>query len=80
MQQSRILDGSRKLTSITHVTGLEANEVQMQEVFKFDQRGLDADGKVVGEFVRTGYYPEEVLKRFQVMNVAFDASVFAPPS
>jgi len=80
VQQSRILDGSRKLTSITHVTGLEANEVQMQEIFKFDQRGLDADGKVVGEFVRTGYYPEEVLKRFQVMNVAFDASVFAPPS
>jgi pilus assembly protein CpaF len=78
VQQSRLLDGSRKLTSITHVTGLDGDEIGMREVFTFDQRGLDADGKVVGGFARTGYYPEEVLKRFQVMNVAFDASVFAP--
>ena len=80
VQQSRLLDGSRKLTSITHVTGLEGNEVELREVFKFDQKGLDADGKVAGEFARTGYYPEDVLKRFQVMNVEFDATAFARTS
>ncbi|MBU6423863.1 MAG: CpaF family protein, partial [Chloroflexi bacterium] len=80
VQQSRLLDGSRRLTSVTHVTGLEGTEVKMEEIFTFDQRGLDADGKVVGAFRRTGYHPEEILRRFQIMNVVFDASAFAAAS
>jgi len=76
VQQSRLLDGSRKLTAITEVLDLEDNEVKLRDIFRFDQRGVGPDGKVVGEFVATGYTPR-ALAKIRSMNVPLDEAVFA---
>jgi pilus assembly protein CpaF len=62
IQQSRLMDGSRKITYITEVQGMEGDVIILQDIFKFDQRGLDGRGKVKGEFVSTGIVPRFVQK------------------
>jgi len=57
VQQSRLPDGSRKITSISEITGLEHDEIVMQELFKFKQTGLDENGKIIGTFTATGVRP-----------------------
>ena len=58
VQQSRFPDGSRKITYITEVTGMESGVVQMQDIFRFEQTGYDEDGKVTGDYKATGQVPE----------------------
>ncbi|HEX9058941.1 MAG TPA: CpaF family protein [Clostridia bacterium] len=62
VQQSRLMDGSRKITHITEVQGMEGDVIILQDIFKFEQRGLDGRGKVKGEFVSTGIMPKFVQK------------------
>jgi pilus assembly protein CpaF len=62
IQQSRLMDGSRKITHITEVQGMEGDVIILQDIFKYDQRGLDNKGKVKGEFVSTGIMPKFVQK------------------
>lgn len=62
IQQSRIMDGSRKITYITEVQGMEGDVIILQDIFRFDQRGIDSKGKVKGEFVSTGIMPKFVQK------------------
>ncbi len=62
VQQSRLMDGSRKITYITEVQGMEGDVIILQDIFKFEQRGLDNKGKVKGEFVSTGIVPKFVQK------------------
>lgn len=62
VQQSRLMDGSRKITYITEVQGMEGDIIILQDIFKFEQRGLDNKGKVKGEFVSTGIMPKFVQK------------------
>ncbi len=50
-------DGTRKVTAITEVTGLEGSQIVMQDIFAFNQRGVSADGKIIGEFKPTGAMP-----------------------
>ena len=57
IQQSRLVDGSRKITYITEVIGMEGDVIVLQDIFKFEQTGVDAKGKVIGEFVFTGIMP-----------------------
>ncbi len=57
VQQSRLKDGSRKVTSITEVSGMEGNTVVMTEIFKFEQTGTTTDGKVLGDLKPTGIRP-----------------------
>ena len=57
VQQSRLRDGSRKVTHITEVTGMEGANVVMQDVFKFIEEGEDENGKVIGETSPTGMPP-----------------------
>ncbi|MFQ5439258.1 MAG: ATPase, T2SS/T4P/T4SS family [Paracoccaceae bacterium] len=54
VQASRLMDGSRRMVSITEVTGMEGEIITMQEVFQFKQYGIDADGKVQGQFEASG--------------------------
>lgn len=54
VQISRLQDGSRRMISITEVTGMEGEIIQMQEIFKFHRTGLDADNKIIGKFVSCG--------------------------
>jgi Flp pilus assembly protein, ATPase CpaF len=62
IQQSRLMDGSRRITHITEVQGMEGDVIILQDIFKFEQRGLDSKGKVKGEFVSTGIMPKFVQK------------------
>jgi pilus assembly protein CpaF len=57
VQQSRLQDGSRRITHITEVTGQEGNAFTMADVFVFRQTGLAPDGTVYGQYVPTGYIP-----------------------
>jgi pilus assembly protein CpaF len=75
VQQSRMPDGSRKITYITEVTGMEGEIITLQEIFKFQQKGFDSDGKVVGEFQATGIIPNfvhELKKR----GISVDLTMF----
>ncbi len=65
VQQARIRDGSRKVTSITEVTGMEGETVVMQEIFRFEESG-EKDGKVYGDFVPGGGRPncEERMRQY----------------
>jgi pilus assembly protein CpaF len=57
IHESRLSDGSRKVTAITEVTGLEGNQIVMQDLFAFNQKGVGSDGKIIGEFKPTGAMP-----------------------
>ncbi len=68
LQQSRMSDGSRKITSIAEVTGIdeEHGEIIVAEIFRFERTGLGKNGKVLGEFRATGFLPsflDEFIKR-----------------
>jgi pilus assembly protein CpaF len=54
VQLNRGFDGRRRVMSISEITGTEGATVTMQELFRFDQRGVDASGRIVGEFLATG--------------------------
>src|SRR5437016_175965 len=58
VQASRMSDGTRRVTSITEVTGIETDIVTLQEIFVFEKRGLSPDGKVIGRFAATGILPK----------------------
>jgi pilus assembly protein CpaF len=62
VQLNRLRDGSRKVTSITEVIGMEGEAVVMNEVFRFEHGGTDADGKVLGELRPTGIRPQFMPK------------------
>ena len=57
VQIARLSDGTRKVISISEVTGLDAESITMQDIFVFDRRGLDENGKVRGTFRATGVRP-----------------------
>jgi pilus assembly protein CpaF len=57
VQVSRMADGQRRVTSISEVTGMEGDVICMQEIFRYERRGLSANGDVQGAFVGTGIRP-----------------------
>lgn len=68
IQQSRIKDGSRKITYITEVQGMEGNTITTQDLFRYEQTGIDENGKFTGRFVHTGMQPG-FLDKFTVNGV-----------
>jgi pilus assembly protein CpaF len=58
VQQTRMSDGSRKVTSISEITGMEGDVITMQEIFLFEKIGVTPDGKVLGRFRATGVRPK----------------------
>jgi len=58
VQQTRFRCGSRKITAITEVTGMDTGRIQLQDIFTFERDGYGADGKVQGRFIATGAVPE----------------------
>src|ERR1700676_197161 len=58
VQASRMSDGSRRVVNITEGTGMEGEVVTLQDLFVFEKRGMDPDGKVVGRFAATGILPK----------------------
>ncbi|MBI2962991.1 MAG: Flp pilus assembly complex ATPase component TadA [Deltaproteobacteria bacterium] len=75
LQQTRFSDGSRKVTSISEVTGLDGDQIQVQEIFYFKQDGYDAKGKVVGRHVPTGYIPR-FYEQLRQRGLAADLTIF----
>jgi len=72
---ARLADGSRKLVSISEVTGSDGETVDMEDVFVFDREGLGPSGKVIGKFRATGYRPS-VIDRLKSYGVHLPDSVF----
>lgn len=62
VQQSRLRDGSRKITHITEVQGMEGEVIVLQDLFVYEQNGFDEKGKIVGRFKSTGIRPKFVKK------------------
>jgi pilus assembly protein CpaF len=58
VQTSRMTDGSRRVTNITEVTGMEGEIVTLQDIFVFEKRGLTPEGQVIGRFAATGIRPK----------------------
>ncbi|MBU1219998.1 Flp pilus assembly complex ATPase component TadA [Myxococcota bacterium] len=75
VQQTRYSDGSRKITYITEVTGMEGEIITMQDIFNFRQEGYDAENKVLGKYVATGFMPKfyDDLRR---KGIPVDMSIF----
>ena len=57
LQLARFVDGSRKIVNVSEISGMESQTVTMQELFRFQQEGLDADGRALGQHVCTGIQP-----------------------
>lgn len=57
IQTSRLRDGSRKVIAVTEVSGMEGDIVTLTDIFRFEQTGVDTDGKVLGELKPTGIRP-----------------------
>jgi pilus assembly protein CpaF len=73
IQVARLTDGTRRITSISEVTGMEGETITMQEIFQFERTGVDAGGKVIGHFRSTGIRPRfaERLKQYGMQLPAF---------
>jgi pilus assembly protein CpaF len=74
---ARLADGSRKLTSIQEITGMEGDVVTLQEIFAFQQTGIDSTGKVKGEFVCNGIRPH-FIDRLTMCGVKVSNDIFDP--
>ncbi|MGB7926043.1 MAG: CpaF family protein [Pyrinomonadaceae bacterium] len=57
VQAARLSDGSRRITSISEITGMEGDTITMQEIFQYERTGVDRDGKLTGRFRATGIRP-----------------------
>ena len=77
MQVSRLTDGARKLVSLQEVTGMEGEIIAMHEIFRFEQTGVDAEGKVQGHFCATGVRPR-FTERLRMFGAPVPDSVFDP--
>jgi pilus assembly protein CpaF len=75
VQQARMSDGTRKVTSVSEITGMEGDIITMQEIFRFDKLGLGPEGKVVGRFVATGVRPK-VCERLRAAGITLTADMF----
>jgi pilus assembly protein CpaF len=75
VQQSRLSDGSRKVTSISEITGMEGDVITMQEIFLFEKTGVTQDGKVIGRFRATGVRPR-CCERLKASGVHLPADMF----
>ncbi|WP_200276799.1 CpaF family protein, partial [Rhodovulum adriaticum] len=77
VQASRLQDGSRRMVSITEITGMEGEVISMQEVFRYERLGLEPDGKIIGRFTGTGVR-SHYSDRFRQWGYDLPASLFEP--
>lgn len=77
VQVSRLSDGKRKVTSLQEITGMEGDVVTMQEIFRFEQTGLDDHGAVQGHFAATGIRPK-FMQRLITRGIGLRDDLFAP--
>ncbi|WP_082306810.1 CpaF family protein [Bacillus sp. FJAT-27245] len=75
IQQSRLKDGSRKITNITEVQGMEGDVIVLQDIFVYQQTGVDASGKYIGKLVPTGVRPK-FYERLENSGIHIPPNVF----
>ncbi len=75
LQIARMSDGSRKLTAVSEITGMEGQVITMQDIFRFEQTGLDNEGRVRGHFRSTGIRPK-FAERFDALGVHLSQNLF----
>ena len=77
VQASRLQDGSRRMTSITEITGMEGDVISMQEVFRFQRTGLTPDNKIIGHFTASGVR-SHFSERFRMWGYDLPPSIYEP--
>ena len=77
VHESRLSDGSRRITHITEVLGLEGTQTIMQDIFEFKQTGVDADGKIIGFLAPTGSVPT-FFEQIKSRGLSLDPVIFQP--
>ena len=77
VQASRLQDGSRRMTSITEITGMEGDVISMQEIFRYQRVGLTPDNKIIGHFTATGVR-SAFSERFRMWGYDIPASIYEP--
>jgi len=77
VQASRLQDGSRRMTSITEITGMEGDVISMQEVFRYQRVGLTPDNKIIGHFTATGVR-SHFSDRFKLWGYDLPPQIFEP--
>ncbi len=77
VQASRLQDGTRRMTSITEITGMEGEVISMQEVFRFERLGIEPSGRIIGRFNATGIR-SSYSDRFRQWGYDLPASIYEP--
>lgn len=77
IHQARLADGRRKLISVQEITGMEGDIITLQEIFSFQQKGLDENGKVKGVFRFHGIRPK-FIDRFKAFGIDLPVDIFDP--
>ncbi len=77
IQVSRMIDGSRKVTSIQEITGMEGDVIEMQEIFQYRQSGVTAERRPIGEFTANGIRPK-FAERLAVRGFHLSEQLFTP--
>jgi pilus assembly protein CpaF len=75
VQVSRMSDGTRKVTNISEIVGMDENVISMQEIFRFNRKGIGPDGKVVGVFEPTQIRPK-FLERLRIAGIILPPDLF----
>ncbi|MEF2143904.1 MAG: CpaF family protein [Desulfovibrionaceae bacterium] len=75
IQASRLMDGSRKVTHFTEITGMEGEMITIQDIFNYDQTGVGPDGKVLGRFKPAGIRPH-FSKALEAKGIKLDSAIF----
>ena len=75
MHQARLRDGSRKITHLTEVLGMEGDVITMQDIYVFEQAGVDEEGQVLGRFRSTGIRPK-FMDKFEASGIKVPAGMF----
>src|SRR2546423_588845 len=75
VQQTRLSDGSRKVTAVSEITGMEGDIITMQDIFVFEKMGITQDGKVIGRFRATGVRPK-CCERLKASGIHLPADMF----
>jgi pilus assembly protein CpaF len=77
VQASRLQDGSRRMTSITEITGMEGDVISMQEIFRYQRTGLTPENKIIGHFTATGVR-SHFSERFRMWGYDLPAHIYEP--
>jgi pilus assembly protein CpaF len=75
VQQSRLSDGSRRITHVTEITGMQGDVITMQDIFVFKAEGIDKNRKVLGRHMATGFMPK-MVEKFEALGIRLPKGIF----